>query len=98
MSTMNELSDCRSSDPSTRERLIGLVRQMLGPLGASRPVPIDARLSDLGLSSINMVNLVLAIEMDFNLSIPQNEITPANFASVEAVEALIRRLLESTSF
>ena len=77
-----------------RERLIALVRQMLGQPNATKPLPIDARLSDLGLSSIKMVNLMLAIEMEFDLTIPQNEITPANFASIVSVEALVQRLLE----
>ena len=94
---MNEHGDSRSSELSTRERLIALVRQMLGQPQAARPLPIDARLSDLGLSSIKMVNLMLAIEMEFDLTIPQTEITPANFASIASVEALLRRLSESAA-
>jgi acyl carrier protein len=93
---MNELNP-RSTELSTRERLIALVRQMLGQPQAARPLPIDARLSDLGLSSIKMVNLMLAIEMEFDLTIPQSEITPANFASIASVEALLRRLSESAA-
>jgi acyl carrier protein len=93
---MNELNP-RSTELSTRERLIALVRQMLGQPQAARPLPIDARLSDLGLSSIKMVNLMLAIEMEFDLTIPQTEITPANFASIASVEALLRRLSESAA-
>jgi acyl carrier protein len=75
-----------------RERLIGLVRQILGPPGATRPLPIDARLADLGMSSIKMVNLMLAIEVEFNLVIPQAEITPENFDSIASVETLLARL------
>jgi acyl carrier protein len=96
VSTMNELRETLSSEPSMRERLIALVRQMLGQPHAARPLPIDARLSDLGMSSIKMVNFMLAIEMEFDLTIPQNEITPANFASIASVEALLRRLSGST--
>jgi acyl carrier protein len=94
---MNELGDSRGSEPSTRERVIALVRQMLGQPQAARPLPIDARLSDLGLSSIRMVNLMLASEMEFDLTIPQGEITPANFASIASVEALVRRLSGSAA-
>ena len=93
---MNELNS-RNTELSTRERLIALVRQMLGQPQAARPLPIDARLSDLGLSSIKMVNLMLAIEMQFDLTIPQSEITPANFASIASVEELLRRLSESAA-
>lgn len=77
---------------SPRERLIGLVRQILGQPGATRPLPIDARLADLGMSSIKMVNLMLAIEVEFNLVIPQAEITPENFDSITSVETLLARL------
>ena len=34
-----------------------------------------------------------AAEVEFDISIPQNEITPDNFRSVASIEALIARLL-----
>jgi acyl carrier protein len=82
-------------DTSTRERLIGLIRQILGPAGGARPMPIDARLSDLGMTSIKMVKLMLAIEVEFNLAIPQADITPETFESIASVEAMLTRLGES---
>jgi acyl carrier protein len=75
-----------------REQVIALIRQILGPPAASRPLPIDARLADLGMSSLKMVNLMLSMEVQFDLAIPQAEITPENFASIASVEALIVRL------
>ena len=72
--------------------MILLIRQILGPPAATRPLPIDARLSDLGLSSLKMVNLMLALEVQFNVAIPASGITPDNFESIATVEALIRRL------
>jgi acyl carrier protein len=80
---------------STRERLIDLIRQILGQQGAPRPLPIDARLSDLGMSSIKMVNLMLGIEAEFDLAIPQPEITPENFESIASVEAMLQRIFAS---
>jgi acyl carrier protein len=91
---MNDRSDQRSADRTTRERVIGLVRQVLGPPAATRPLPIDARLSELGVSSIKMVNLMLSLEVEFDLTIAQGEISPENFASIESVEALMSRLLD----
>ena len=90
---MNDAS--HQPQTSTRERLIGLIRQILGPAGGVRPMPIDARLSDLGMSSIKMVKLMLAIEVEFNLAIPQADITPENFESIASVEAMLTRLGES---
>jgi acyl carrier protein len=93
---MNQPRDNRNAELTSSERLITLVRRILGLPAASRPLPIDARLSDLGMSSIKMVNLMLAVEAEFDLTIPQNDITPENFSSISALEMLISRLLEST--
>jgi acyl carrier protein len=94
---MNDFGDQRNADCTTRERVIALVRQVLGSPAAARPLPIDARLSELGVSSIKMVNLMLALEVEFDLTIAQGEISPENFASIESVEALMSRLLSLRS-
>jgi acyl carrier protein len=90
------MSDANSQPQAgTRERLIGLIREILGQAGGGRPMPIDARLSDLGMTSIKMVKLMLAIEVEFNLAIPQADITPENFESIASVEALLANLSDS---
>ena len=72
--------------------------QILGkPADAAGSLPAEARLSELGMSSIKMVNLMLAVETEFDLTIPQNDITPDNFRSVASVEALLARLLSLKS-
>lgn len=74
-----------------RGRLLALVAQILG--GAEpASLPVDGRLSDLGMSSLKMVNLMLSVEVEFNVTIPQSDITPDNFRSVASVEALLIRL------
>ncbi len=92
---MNDPSESRRPERAPRERLIGLVRQILGQPAASRPLPIDARLSDLGMSSIKMVNLMLAIEVEFDITIPQAQITPENFLSIASVETLVLKVSAS---
>jgi acyl carrier protein len=91
---MADRADLHTTALTPREQLIALIRQILGPPAASRPLPIDARLTDLGLSSLKMVNLMLAIEVHFNVAIPASEITPDNFASIASVEALISKLTD----
>jgi acyl carrier protein len=74
----------------TRARLIGLVEQLL-----ATPVEDAAYgrpLSEIGMTSILMVHLVLAMEGEFDIVIPPSDITPANFESLAAVEALVSRL------
>jgi acyl carrier protein len=85
-------------DPRTQEgiakQLIELVRQVLGA-GSPMPdpFPLDAQLSDLGISSLKMVNLMLAVEVEFDLAIAQADITPENFHSLTSIEKLIMRTL-----
>ena len=82
-----------ASAPTPRERLIRVVQQILGAGAAASPMPIDARFSELGLNSIKMVSLMLAIETEFELTIPQDDITPENFTSIATVEAMIEKIL-----
>jgi acyl carrier protein len=83
-----------TAHPSIRDRLLRLAGQIMGePAEAASSLPTEARLSELGMSSIKMVNLMLAVETEFDLTIPQGEITPDNFRSVASVEALVARLL-----
>ena len=78
---------------SIRARLLQLVGQILGKPEAAASLPTEVRLSELGMSSIKMVNLMLALEVEFDLTIPQSDITPDNFRSVASVEAMMVRLL-----
>ena len=85
-------------DPKTREgvggQLIALVKQTLGANAViPHPFPVEQQLSDLGISSLKMVNLMLAVELEFDIAIPQSDITPENFHSVAAIETLVARTL-----
>lgn len=76
-------------------RLIALVKQVLGS-GAvfPEPFPVNTQLSDLGISSLKMVNLMLAVELEFDIAIPQADITPENFQSCASIEALVEKTLK----
>ena len=52
-----------------------------------------SRLFDTGLTSMDMVKLMLEIEAEFDLTIPQADITPKNFETVDTIE---RMLLKQT--
>lgn len=85
-------------DPKTLEgvgeQLVGLVKQTLGAKATlPYPFPMDLQLSDLGVSSLKMVNLMLAVELEFDIAIPQSDITPENFHSVAAIQTLVVRTL-----
>jgi acyl carrier protein len=90
---MTDGPSASTAHSSVRDRLLQLVGQILGKPDAAPSLPVEARLSELGMSSIKMVNLMLAVETEFDLTIPQGDITPDNFRSVASVEALVARLL-----
>ncbi|HTX04804.1 MAG TPA: phosphopantetheine-binding protein [Steroidobacteraceae bacterium] len=95
--SMSEAGASPTTPRTPRERVLSLVRQILGATAGNRPLPIDARLSELGISSIKMVGLMLAIEAEFNITIEQSEITPENFASIASMEAMLDRIAPGAS-
>jgi acyl carrier protein len=77
---------------STRERVADIVIQILERRLGSRPVLDSDDLRKVGLSSLDMVNLMLAVESEFDLKIPETDMTPQNFRSLSAIDALITTL------
>jgi acyl carrier protein len=77
---------------SPGERLLELVKQILGKGAVSRSLAIDDPLIEAGLTSIDMVSLMLAVEAEFDIMIPASEITPENFRTISMIEALILRI------
>ena len=94
---MSPSSEDRDPQAALRDRVLGLVERVLERPGAGAALPAEAPLSELGVSSLKMVSLMLSIEVEFDLSIPQNEITPENFRSIASVQALIARLLAAAA-
>jgi acyl carrier protein len=76
------------------ERVTLLVRQILAKRAIERPVGADEDLAASGLSSLDIVNLMLAVEAEFDIKIPDREMTPANFRSIAQIAKLVRGLCE----
>lgn len=72
-----------------QDRVLTIVQTILGQNSISADVHPDLRLVDAGLTSMDMVKLMLDIEAEFDFTIPQAEITPENFQSVKALERMI---------
>jgi hypothetical protein len=76
------------------DRLIVLVKQVSGSAAVfPAPFPVHTKLSELGVSSLKMVNLMLAVELEFDIAIPQSDITPENFESLSSIQALVEKML-----
>ena len=78
---------------SLEARVTGLIHGILVAHSIRRRVLADDNLRDVGLTSLDMVSLVLLVEAEFDVRIPEVEITPANFRSIRAIGVMIATLL-----
>ena len=76
------------------DRIAVLVRGLLAKRAIERPLGCDDSLAEAGLSSLDIVNLMVAVEAEFGLKIPNREMTPANFRSIARITGLVAALLQ----
>jgi acyl carrier protein len=82
-----------TTDLAANDRVVGRVQDILQRRGIGRPVLADEDLREAGLNSLDMVNLMLAVEAEFDLKIPDADMTLRNFRSISAIDALVTALL-----
>ena len=85
----------QSFDADVRKRIVVLVQAILEQNSITADVLPNSRLVDVGLTSMDMVNLMLGVEAEFDFTIPQAEITPENFQSVETLERMVTKELRA---
>jgi acyl carrier protein len=73
---------------ATQLRIAQIVHGLLAKRAGAVVGP-DQNLTDAGLTSLDMVGLMLAIEDAFEIEIPQRRMTPANFRTIAAIEKLV---------
>ena len=81
-------------DTDLRNRITNLVKGILAQNSLAADVTPSTKLVDAGLTSMDMVNLMLGVEAEFDFTIPQTEITPENFQSVETLERMVATQLK----
>jgi acyl carrier protein len=70
-------------------RISGVVQGILARRQVQALAAGSQDLREAGLTSLDLVNLMLAVEAEFDIEIPQAEMTPENFRSIDAIEALV---------
>jgi len=80
---------------NVQDRILALVNSILRQNAITADVQAESRLVDVGLTSMDMVNLMLSVEAEFDFTIPQDQITPENFQSVKTLELMIVHQLRS---
>jgi acyl carrier protein len=79
----------QAANADVESRLLALVKSILDQNAITAQLTPATLLVDVGLTSMDMVNLMLAVEAEFDFTIPQSDITPENFQSVETLKALV---------
>ena len=72
-----------------KDRITAIACRMLLKRGVTIIPGSGDNLRDAGLTSLDMVNLMLAIEAESDIEIPQSAMTPDNFDTVAAIDALV---------
>jgi acyl carrier protein len=85
----------QASNANVQSRLRGLVAAILEQNAIAVELDPQSRLVDVGLTSMDMVNLMLGVEAEFDFTIPQSEITPENFQSIRTLELMVVGQLQS---
>ena len=80
---------------SVSERITAVAVRMLTKRGNNTVPTPQTNLRDAGLTSLDMVNLILAIESEFDIEIPQSAMTPENFDTMAAIGSLISAVAEA---
>ena len=80
---------------SSADRVAHLVRKLLARRAIDKSVGQDASLAEIGLSSLDIVNLMLGVEAEFAIKIPDREMTPSNFRSIAQIDQLVGKLLDA---
>lgn len=87
----------QSFEVDVRQRIVALVKSILEQNALPADIGPNAHLVDVGLTSMDMVNLMLGVEAEFDFTIPQAEITPENFQSVETLLHMVVSQLQPTA-
>ena len=71
------------------------ILDLLGEIAEGIDFDTCTTLNDDGLlSSLDIIQLIGALNDEFDISIPATEIIPDNFNSVDAMAAMVKRLAE----
>jgi acyl carrier protein len=80
-----------------QEKVMAVLQRLLTERSITGMPSPDTNLLKFGLTSLDMINLVLSLEAEFDLVIPEGSITPKNLLSVSAICQLITKLMDINS-
>jgi len=81
-----------AAESPVAQRVSELVEALLAQRGLG-PIAVSQPLRDAGLKSMDVFNLMLAVEELFDITIPDDQMTPDNFRSIASIRALVAKLV-----
>lgn len=92
---ISNLASCHNSrmSDSLEDRVVTVVQRLLAEHSIDGPIRPDDNLLEIGLNSLDILNLVLSLEVEFGLTIPEIDITPTNLLSISGISRLLATLL-----
>ncbi len=80
---------------STEEHTMTIARRVMAERAPSTEFSPDASLTDVGMSSLDLVGLMLAVEAEFDIMIPPAYLKPERFKSVSAIARMVESLRQA---
>lgn len=80
---------------NAQSRIVAIACHLLAKRGVQKVPSRSDNLREAGLTSLDMVNLMLAVEAEFDIEIPQSAMTPENFDTIAAIESLVSVTLKA---
>jgi acyl carrier protein len=78
-----------ASSSAALARISEIIHDLMRRRQLPPPTSIDQSLREVGLKSLDFVTIMMAIEDEFAIDIPQHELTLDNFQSIETIGRLV---------
>ncbi len=79
-----------------REASLAILRQYLPALSDGRELPLSTSLRSLGLNSMRAVDLLLDLEDQLGITVPDSALTDENFETAGTLLALVVSLTDAS--
>jgi acyl carrier protein len=76
-------------------RVTAVVQRLLMERSLNTDVTPESALLNSGLTSIDMVNLVLSVEAEFDLTFAEKDMNARNFGTIATIEQLVSSMVRN---
>ncbi|HEY9062642.1 MAG TPA: phosphopantetheine-binding protein [Pseudobacteroides sp.] len=81
------------SSEQVKEKVVSVLKNYIDPSNKEKEFSMEASLDELGLDSFKAIYLLLDMEEEFQIQIPDSMLSPEIFASPKALQTAIESIL-----